>query len=187
VIQDEPKGLGHAIWCANNFFNKNQNFAVILPDDIILSKNPGIKQLIDIHKKTNGGSVVGLEKVPKNKVSSYGVIKIKKRLKKYYSVSGLIEKPKVNDAPSDLSIVGRYILNSKIFDYLKLAKKGFGNEIQLTDSLNYLLEEPGLYGVEFDGKRFDCGSKLGFIEANLNFGINDTEIKNNLKKIIKKL
>ena len=187
VIQDEPKGLGHAINCARNFFNKKQNFAIILPDDIILSDTPAISQLMKVHYKTNGGSVVGLQKVPKKKVSNYGVIKIKKKIGNYYSVSDLIEKPEVNKAPSDLSIVGRYILNSKVFDQLKKAKKGIGNEIQLTDSLFSLIDEPGLFGVEFKGKRFDCGSKLGFIEANLNFGINDSEIKNNLKKIIKKL
>ena len=187
VIQDEPKGLGHAISCASNFFNKKQNFAVILPDDIILSKTPAISQLMKIHYKTDGSSVVGLQKVSKKKVSNYGVIKIKKKIENYYSISSLVEKPEIDKAPSDLSIVGRYILNSKIFDQLKKEKKGIGNEIQLTDSLFSLIDEPGLYGVEFQGKRFDCGSKLGFIEANLNFGINDGEIKNNLLQIIKNL
>ena len=140
-----------------------------------------------IHYKTDGSSVVGLQKVSKKKVSNYGVIKIKKKIENYYSISSLVEKPEIDKAPSDLSIVGRYILNSKIFDQLKKEKKGIGNEIQLTDSLFSLIDEPGLYGVEFQGKRFDCGSKLGFIEANLNFGINDGEIKNNLLQIIKNL
>ncbi|MAI30010.1 MAG: UTP--glucose-1-phosphate uridylyltransferase [Pelagibacteraceae bacterium TMED124] len=187
VIQDEPKGLGHAVCCASNFFNKDQSFAVILPDDLILSKTPAIKQLIEVHKKTNGGSVIGLEKVPLNKVSNYGVIKYKKKIKNFFTVSGVVEKPKKDEAPSNLSIVGRYILNSKVFQYLKQEKKGFGNEIQLTDSLISLINSPGLYASEFEGKRFDCGSKLGFIEANINFGINDKEINKNLRKIIKKL
>ena len=187
VIQDEPKGLGHAVCCASNFFNENQSFAVILPDDLILSKTPAIKQLIEVHKKTNGGSVIGLEKVPIDKVSNYGVIKYNKKNKNFFTVSDVVEKPKKSEAPSNLSIVGRYILNSKIFQFLKLGKKGFGNEIQLTDSLISLINTPGLYASEFDGKRFDCGSKLGFIEANINFGINDKEINKNLRKIISKL
>ena len=152
-----------------------------------MSKTPAIKQLIEIYKKTNGGSVIGLEKVPMNKVSNYGVIEYKKKNKSFYTVSAVVEKPNKSEAPSNLSIVGRYILNSKIFKSLKLGKKGFGNEIQLTDSLVSLIVSPGLYGTEFEGKRFDCGNKLGFIEANINFGINDKEINRNLRKIIKKL
>ena len=187
VIQDEPKGLGHAVWCAHKLIEKNENFAVILPDDVILSKTPAIKQLINVFYETNEGSVVGLEKVPKKEVSKYGVIKIKKRNSKFYSISDLIEKPNVDKAPSNLSVVGRYVLNSKIFKTLSLQRKGFGNEIQLTDALNSLIEKPGLFGIEFQGKRFDCGGKLGFVEANLNFGLNDPEIKSNLRSIIKKL
>jgi UTP--glucose-1-phosphate uridylyltransferase len=187
VIQDEPKGLGHAIWCAKRFIKKGENFAVILPDDIILSKTPAISQLIDISNKTNGGAVIALEKVAKKEVYKYGVIDPKKRIKNFYSIKNLIEKPKPSLAPSNLTVVGRYILNSKVFDYLDLQKKGHGNEIQLTDSLISLVENPGLFGIEFNGKRFDCGSKLGFIEANLNFGLNDNEIKNNIKRILKDL
>ena len=187
VIQDEPKGLGHAVCCASNFFDKDQSFAVILPDDLILSKTPAIKQLIDVHNKTDGGSVIGLEKIPIDKVSNYGVIKYSKKNRNFFTVSDVVEKPKKSVAPSNLSIVGRYILNSKIFKFLKLGKKGFGNEIQLTDSLVSLTDSPGLYASEFDGKRFDCGSKLGFIEANINYGISDKEISKNLRKIISKL
>ena len=116
-----------------------------------------------------------------------GLLNIKKKNKPFYTVSAVVEKPNKSEAPSNLSIVGRYILNSKIFKSLKLGKKGFGNEIQLTDSLVSLIFSPGLYGTEFEGKRFDCGNKLGFIEANINFGINDKEINKNLRKIIKKL
>lgn len=187
VIQDEPKGLGHAINCTNKLFSKEENFAVILPDDVILSKTPAIKQLMIAHKKKNGGSVIGLEKVPIQKISNYGVVEFKNKSSGIYSITGLVEKPKKKDAPSNLSVVGRYILNSKVFNYLKLGRKGTGNEIQLTDSLNLLIDSPGLYGVEFEGKRFDCGNKLGFIEANLNFGLKDKEIKNNLKRILKKI
>ena len=187
VIQDEPKGLGHAINCTNKLFSKDEDFAVILPDDIILSKTPAIKQLMIAHKKKNGGSVIGLEKVPIQKISNYGVVEFKNKSSGIYSITGLVEKPKKEKAPSNLSVVGRYILNSKVFNYLKLGKKGTGNEIQLTDSLNLLIDSPGLYGLEFEGKRFDCGNKLGFIEANLNFGLKDKEIKNNLKAILKNI
>ena len=123
VIQDEPKGLGHAVCCASNFFNKDQSFAVILPDDLIMSKTPAIKQLIEIYKKTNGGSVIGLEKVPINKVSNYGVIEYKKKNKNFFTVSGVVEKPKKSEAPSNLSIVGRYILKLKNFSISKTWKK----------------------------------------------------------------
>ncbi|MEC8265540.1 MAG: UTP--glucose-1-phosphate uridylyltransferase [Pseudomonadota bacterium] len=187
VIQNEPKGLGHAVWCAKKFLGANEDFAVILPDDIILSKIPAIKQLMNIHSKTNGGSVVGLEKVQKKEVSKYGVIKIKKKYDNYYSISDLKEKPKINEAPSSLTIVGRYLLNSRIFSFLSRQKKGYGNEIQLTDSLIQLINKPGLYGTEFSGKRFDCGSKFGFIEANINFGLNDNQIRSSLKGMLKKL
>jgi len=187
VIQDEPKGLGHAVWCARNLVSSNESFAVILPDDIILSKTPVIKQLIKIYKKTNYKSVIGVEKVPLKEVSKYGVIKIKEKKKNFLLISNLVEKPKISQAPSNLAVVGRYIINSNIFKFLDLKKKGHGNEIQLTDGLNFLTKNSEVYGVEFDGKRFDCGQKLGFIEANVNFGLNDSEIKSKLKKILKKL
>ena len=179
VLQDEPKGLGHAVWCAKRFIENDENFAVILPDDIILSKKPVIKQLIDISTKTDGGSVLGLEKVPKKEVFKYGVINPHKKINDYYSIKNLMEKPDPSLAPSNLTVVGRYILHSKIFDELEKKKKGYGNEIQLTDSLLTLVKEPGLYGFEFEGDRFDCGSKLGFVEANINFGLADKNIKKN--------
>ncbi len=187
VVQDEPKGLGHAVFCARQSIEKNENFAVILPDDIILSKTPAIKQLIEIYEKTKGGSVVALEKVSNKEVNKYGVIDFKKKIKNIYSIKKLVEKPERSKAPSNLSIVGRYILDPRIFKKLNQQKKGYGNEIQLTDSLSHLLKSPGLFGIEFNGKRFDCGSKIGFIEANVNFGLGDPTIKNNLRKVLKNL
>ena len=187
IIQDEPKGLGHAVWCARKMINKNENFAVILPDDIILSKKPAIKQLIEVSNKTDGGSVLALEKVPKNEVHKYGVINPQKKFDDFYSVNSLVEKPNAEDAPSNLSVVGRYILNYKVFEKLSKQEKGFGGEIQLTDSLVSLIDSPGLFGTEFKGHRYDCGSKLGFIEANINFGLKDNEINSNLRKILRSL
>ncbi len=185
VVQDQPKGLGHAVWCAQRFIEKDEDFAVILPDDIILSKKPAIKQLIDVFNHSNGGSVIALERVPKEETYKYGVIETKNKIKNYYSINNLVEKPNPSDAPSNLTVVGRYVLNSRVFKELDKKKKGHGNEIQLTDSLISLIDSPGLYGAEFEGDRFDCGNKLGFIEANINFGLNDLEIKKNLKKILR--
>lgn len=187
VIQDEPKGLGHAVWCAKRFIDKNENFVVMLPDDIILSKKPVISQMIDIHKRTDGGSIVALEKVLKKDVDKYGVIDPYKKENGFYSIKNLVEKPKPSVAPSNLTVVGRYILNYKVFNLLNKQKRGYGNEIQLTDSLISLVNEPGLYGVEFEGERYDCGNKLGFIEANINFGLQDNDVKNNLRKILRKI
>ena len=187
LIQDEPKGLGHAVWCARKLIRKDENFVVILPDDIILSKKPAVKQLIEVSRKTKGGSVLALEKVPKKEVYKYGVINPKRKMNGFYSINSLVEKPKPEKAPSNLSVVGRYLLNSKIFEKLEKQKKGFGGEIQLTDSLASLIDDPGLFGIEFEGKRFDCGSKLGFIEANLNFGLSDKEINSSLRKKIRNL
>ena len=177
--------MGHAVWCAQRFIEKDEDFAVILPDDIILSKKPAIKQLIDVFNHSNGGSVIALERVPKEETYKYGVIETKNKIKNYYSINNLVEKPNPSDAPSNLTVVGRYVLNSRVFKELDKKKKGHGNEIQLTDSLISLIDSPGLYGAEFEGDRFDCGNKLGFIEANINFGLNDLEIKKNLKKILR--
>ena len=187
VIQDEPKGLGHAVWCAKRFIEKNENFVVILPDDIILSKKPVIEQMIEIHKNTGGGSIVALEKVPKKEVFKYGVIDFQKKLGNFYHIKNLVEKPQPSIAPSNLTVVGRYILNYKVFDLLDKQKKGHGNEIQLTDSLISLIKKPGLFGLEFDGYRYDCGNKLGFIEANVNFGLNDKNISKNLRNMLRNL
>ena len=187
VIQDEPKGLGHAVWCAKRFIDKNENFVVILPDDIILSKKPVIAQMLKIHEKTKGGSVLALEKVSNKEVFKYGVIDFQKKKDNFYQIKNLVEKPHPSEAPSNLTVVGRYILNYKVFDYLEKQKKGHGNEIQLTDSLISLIKKPGLYGLEFDGNRYDCGNKLGFIEANVNFGLKDKNISKNLKNLLRKI
>ena len=187
VIQDEPKGLGHAVWCAKRFIDKNENFVVMLPDDIILSKKPVIAQMLKIHEKTKGGSVLALEKVPKKEVFKYGVIDFQKKKDNYYQIKNLVEKPHPSKAPSNLTVVGRYILNYKVFDLLEKQKKGHGNEIQLTDSLISLIDKPGLYGLEFDGNRYDCGNKLGFIEANVNFGLKDKNISKNLRNLLRKI
>ena len=143
--------------------------------------------MIEIHKKTGGGSILALEKVPKKDVNKYGVIDFQKKLNNFYKVKNLVEKPHPSKAPSNLSVVGRYILNYNVFKLLDKQKKGHGNEIQLTDSLISLIENPGLYGLEFEGSRYDCGNKLGFIEANVNFGLRDKNISKDLKYLLRKI
>lgn len=185
VIQHEPKGLGHAIWCARNLV-ENEKFAVILPDDIIRSKKPVIRQMIDLEKKLNG-SIIAVEEVEKNETHKYGIVDIKKKKDDYFVLKDIVEKPNPKDAPTNLSVIGRYILDPKIFTYLNKQKIGFGGEIQLTDAIQYLINKEKVFGYKFKGQRYDCGSKLGFIKANLGFGFNDEEIKDDLLKFVKKI
>ena len=185
VIQHEPKGLGHAIWCARNLI-ENEKFAVILPDDIIRSKKPVIRQMIDLEKKLNG-SIIAVEEVEKNETHKYGIVDIKKKKDDYFVLKDIVEKPNPKDAPTNLSVIGRYILDPKIFTYLNKQKIGFGGEIQLTDAIQYLINKEKVFGYKFKGQRYDCGSKLGFIKANLGFGFNDKEIKDDLLKFVKNI
>ena len=187
ILQDKPRGLGHAVQCASNLIDENENFMVILPDDIILSDQPATRQLIKVSEDNNRCSVVALEKVDRKEVFKYGVIDYKKKIGNSFKIDNLVEKPKIKEAPSNLTVVGRYLLNSKIFKVLKNLKPGANNEIQLTDGLNYLIKEPGILGHKLNGNRFDCGNKLGFIQANLTFGMQDKEISQTLKGLIKKL
>lgn len=179
VIQSEPRGLGHAVWCARNLIGK-EKFAVILPDDIINAKKPVLKQMIELEAKV-GGSIISVEKIPIEDSKKYGIMKIKRKFDNYFSVKDIVEKPEPKNAPSDLSVIGRYILESEIFTFLNKQKIGVGGEIQLTDGIQYLLKNKNVFGYEFKGERFDCGSKLGFIKANLGYGLLDNEIKNKLK------
>lgn len=185
VLQSEPKGLGHAIWCARNLI-KNEKFAVILPDDIIMAKIPVLKQLIELEKKL-GGSIIAVERIPKKDTYKYGVIDTDKKNSGYFSVKDIVEKPQPEFAPSNLSVIGRYILDERIFNFLDKQKIGFGGEIQLTDGIQCLIKEDGVFGYEFEGTRYDCGNKLGFIKANIAFGLSDDEIKKDLKGFIKKI
>ena len=185
ILQPEPKGLGHAIWCARNLV-QDEKFAVLLPDDIIQSKKPVLKQLIEAEKKL-GGSIIALESVPKSETSKYGVIDYLKRENNVFPLKGIVEKPDPEKAPSNLSVIGRYILDFKIFDYLNKQKVGFGGEVQLTDAIQNLIKKDKVFGLEFEGVRYDCGSKLGFIKANIGFGLSDKDIKKELTKYLKNL
>ncbi len=185
IFQDTPKGLGHAIWCAKKFI-KEKKFAVILPDDLILSKKPVLGEMIKLSDQKNS-SVIALEEVPFKETSKYGIVSYKKSYKSFIQIETIIEKPLPKDAPSNLSVIGRYILDKEIFDYLDLQKKGVGNEIQLTDGIDFILKKSSVLGYRFNGKRFDCGNKLGYIYANLEFGMSDKKIKKEILNYIKSL
>lgn len=185
VFQDQPKGLGHAIWCAKKFI-KEEKFAVILPDDIILSKIPTLKEMIKLSEQKDC-SVVALEEVPLKDTQKYGIVSLNKKFKNHCIIESIVEKPLPTNAPSNLSVIGRYILDRKIFNFLDLKKKGVGNEIQLTDGIDYILKGSTVMGFYTKGKRFDCGSKLGYIYANLEFGLNDKNIKKDLLSYLRNL
>ena len=180
--QPRPLGLGHAIWCAKKLIN-DEPFAILLPDVLMKGKTGCLKQMIDIYNET-GGNVIALEDVPKNEVYKYGIIEPGEQTGKTVEIKGLVEKPEVEKAPSTLSVVGRYILQPEVFDYLDAFERGAGNEIQLTDSMEKLIGKQPFYGMRFDGKSYDCGSRLGFIAANIAYGMDDDEIGNDVKQII---
>ena len=183
VIQDKPLGLGHAIHCAKPFID-NEPFQVILPDDLIMAETPVQSQLAKIYEQHKCG-VVGLEQIEKQNIHKYGVVSGSQN-GNTIKIDGFVEKPKPEEAPSDLAIVGRYIFTPEIFDELDKEIVGTGGEIQITDAMAEILSKQDFYGVKFDGQRFDCGSKAGFLEAQIAFAKDDPDIKNDLSTILKK-
>ncbi|KAG1713764.1 UTP--glucose-1-phosphate uridylyltransferase [Nymphon striatum] len=170
IRQHKALGLGHAVWCARRLVG-NEPFAVILPDDVIAAETPCLEQMVEAHEETGGCMVAAME-VPEDKASSYGVIDIKEDLGSMVSVKGLVEKPPADEAPSNLAVIGRYILTPKIMQNLNKLKSGSGGEIQLTDAIDAeLAEDRDVYGFRFRGQRFDCGSKAGFLQATVAFGL----------------
>lgn len=170
IRQQRALGLGHAVWCARRLVH-NEPFAVILPDDVIAAETPCLQQMVEAHEETGGCMVAAME-VPEDKASSYGVIDIKEDLGSMVSVKGLVEKPAKEDAPSNLAVIGRYILTPKVMQNLNKARTGSGGEIQLTDAIDAELKDGrDVYGFRFRGQRFDCGSKAGFLQATVAFGL----------------
>lgn len=182
--QPRPLGLGHAIWCAKKLI-EDEPFAILLPDVLMKGKTGCLKQMIDIYNNT-GGNIIALEDVPKEEVHNYGIADIGKIKDNAYEIKGLVEKPSVEEAPSTLSVVGRYILQPEVFKPLEAFERGAGNEIQLTDAMAKLIGKQPFNGMVFNGKSYDCGSRLGFIEANLVYGLDDPKIGNDVQKILKK-
>lgn len=176
IRQKEPRGLGHAILCAQQFIG-DEPFAVLLGDDVVDANVPALKQLIDVYEKT-GSSVLGVQEVPLEKVSSYGIVASHATDEpRTFTVSDMVEKPAVEDAPSRLAVLGRYVINPEIFAILEKTEPGRGGEIQLTDALKVLAEQQTMYAYNFEGRRYDVGDKQGFLEATVEMALKRPDLR----------
>jgi UTP--glucose-1-phosphate uridylyltransferase len=177
--QQEPLGLGHAVWCARHLIG-DEPFAVILADDVVLSKTPCLKQMVGAYNEV-GGNILGVMDVPREQTGSYGIVDIdtsaKNKDKDLVKAKALVEKPAPEKAPSTLSIIGRYILQPDVFDILDKQKPGAGGEIQLTDAINRMIGKEDVHGYRFEGTRYDCGGLAGFVAANVAFALERPELK----------
>ncbi len=182
VRQGEPLGLGHAVLCAKNLVG-NEPFAVILGDDIIRGKVPCLKQMVKVFEK-HGGPVVAIQRVAGAAIKDYGVIKNRRIDDQVHQITDLVEKPDPSQAPSDMAVIGRYILTPAIFRYLEATKPGRGGEIQLTDALKRMAQDYPIFGYLFEGTRYDAGNKLGFLQATVEFAMDDPGLG---KKFVKYL
>ena len=180
VRQQEPAGLGHAIWCARHLI-QNESFAVILADDLIFGQST-IKEMI---KNYTSGNMVAIMEVDKQKVSSYGFVKVDNSDKDLMQINQMVEKPSVENAPSNLAIIGRYLLDHKVFDVLEKQERGASQEIQLTDAISSQLDRVPCLGYRIKNERFDCGSKLGFLQANISFALNRKDLSSDLNNWLK--
>lgn len=178
IRQKEPKGLGHAVWCARNFIG-DEPFAVLLGDDIVQAEKPCLKQLIEQYDET-GSSVIGVQTVANENTHRYGIIDPSSQDGRLYEVSNFVEKPVQGTAPSNLAIMGRYILTPEIFDFLGRQETGAGGEIQLTDAIQKLNEIQNVYAFDFEGKRYDVGEKLGFIQTTIEMALQDEGLRDEL-------
>lgn len=178
IRQKEPKGLGHAVWCARKFIG-NEPFAVLLGDDIVQAETPALRQLIQQFEIIES-SVVGVQQVPDNETHRYGIVDPNTFEGRRYQVNNFVEKPAPGKAPSNLAIMGRYVFTPEIFDYLDKQQIGAGGEIQLTDAIQMLNEVQKVFAYDFDGKRYDVGEKLGFLTTNIEFGLQNEKIRDEL-------
>jgi UTP--glucose-1-phosphate uridylyltransferase len=183
VRQQEPLGLGHAIWCARAFIGDDP-FAILLPDDLVMADVPCTKQLADVYHQT-GGCVVAVSEVPHEQTNRYGILKIGHDDGKLVEVTGMVEKPKPEDAPSNLSIIGRYVLTAGVIDHLARMERGAGNEVQLTDAMAKMIGQVPFHGLRFEGRRFDCGDKIGFLEAQIAFALKRPEMAAKVREFLK--
>ena len=185
VIQEEQNGLGDAVLKAESLIN-GEAFALLLPDDLFFSKKSCLNQLISIFLNTNA-STIAVNKIDKNNIHKYGVIKPGKEKNEAILIDDIIEKPLVEDAPSDIAVCGRYIFTSTIFDHLKKIELDKSGEIQLTDAIKSLLSEEKVYAKIYEGEKFDCGSKMGFVHATIALALRDESISQDINKIIKEI
>lgn len=185
VRQQEPLGLGHAVWCARNLVG-DEPFAVLLADDLIQAETPCLKQMVDVFRET-GGNVIAAMEVPDDQTSRYGIIDAGGATGDVRPVRGLVEKPEQGTAPSNLAVIGRYVLMPEVFDELGRQETGAGGEIQLTDAMARLIDRQPFHGLAFEGRRFDCGDKLGFLEANVAFALARDDLGDGTREMIKRL
>jgi len=187
IRQKEPKGLGHAIYCAKAFIG-NEPFAVLLGDDIVKSDVPCLKQLIDIYDKYRT-TVLGVQRVPQEDVSKYGIVAGRQVDDRVFKVTDMIEKPEIDEAPSNIAILGRYIISPSIFSYLENVSPGKNGEIQLTDALKDMMQHETMYAYDFIGRRYDVGNKMGFLQATVEFALDRDDLRDEfsswLKQIVK--
>jgi UTP--glucose-1-phosphate uridylyltransferase len=181
--QQNPLGLGHAVWCARNLVG-NEPFAVLLADDLILAEKPCLKQMVEAHAES-GANIVAVMEVPREHTNRYGVLDVARDDGRIVTVKGLVEKPDPKVAPSTLSIIGRYVLQPEVFGHLGRIGRGAGGEIQLTDALAELIggNKP-FHGLRFEGRRFDCGDKVGFLQANIAFALARPDMAPALRQIL---
>lgn len=184
VRQKEAKGLGHAVLCAKNFVG-NEPFAVLLGDDVVYNEDkPCLKQLIDVYNE-KGGSVLGVQTVAHENICKYGCVDGDKIGDRIYTVNDMIEKPKPEDAPTDVAVLGRYVITPEIFEKLENTKPGAGGEIQLTDALKALAKEQPMFAYDFEGRRYDVGDRLGFLEATVEYALRREDLKDDFMAYLK--
>jgi UTP--glucose-1-phosphate uridylyltransferase len=182
IRQAEALGLGHAVMCARHLVG-DEPFAVILADDLIDAHTPVMKQMVQVHAKS-GGSVIAVQTVPREDTGSYGIVSAEPHVDKVSRLTGIVEKPQPEDAPSTLGVVGRYLLSPRIFHFLENLRRGAGGEIQLTDAIGRLLREEAVYGYEFHGQRYDCGSKLGYLQATVNLALKHPQLAKDFREFL---
>ncbi|MBS0558455.1 MAG: UTP--glucose-1-phosphate uridylyltransferase GalU [Proteobacteria bacterium] len=183
VRQQVPHGLGHAIWCARAFVGDDP-FAIILPDDLVLADKPCLAQLADAYLET-GGNVVAVTEVPREHTNRYGILKVGKTEGRLVEVTGLVEKPAPENAPSNLSIIGRYVLLPEVITELARMERGAGNEVQLTDGMARLIGKQPFHGLLYEGRRFDCGDKIGFLEAQIAYALKRPDLAPAVQSFLK--
>lgn len=186
IRQHKALGLGHAVWCARRLI-ANEPFAVILPDDVIAAEKPCLQQMVEAYEET-GGNIVAAMEVPREKASAYGILDVQEDMGSVVSVKGMVEKPEKGKEPSNLAVIGRYILTPSVLQNLNKMKSGAGGEIQLTDAIAAEINEGrGVFGYRFRGQRFDCGSKAGFLQATVSFGLSRPELREELAQYLREV
>jgi UTP--glucose-1-phosphate uridylyltransferase len=186
IRQTQALGLGHAVWCARRLIG-DEPFAVILPDDVIAADKPCLQQMVEAYAET-GGNMVATMEVPMDKASAYGIVDVGEDMGTMVSVKGMVEKPSAAEAPSNLAVIGRYILTPKVLENLETGKRGAGGEIQLTDAIaQEIADSNNVYGFRFAGQRFDCGSKAGFLQATVSFALSRPDLADELQDFLQEI